>query len=164
MRTPRRAAARVAVCVAAATVAVLAIGAGNAFGGQVKICKSINPGSVDALRSKTFSFTITTNHPSYPGPYYVTGLRGGECSLVWRGWYPLDIPHIRPNGTPTQVTVTESPGPWVVQSISVSLSRGNVLKSCTTDSLGRSTCQPWVSFDLAPGVNIVSFTNRAAPL
>jgi hypothetical protein len=164
MRTPRRAAARVAVLVAAVTVAVLAIGAGNAFGGQIKICKSINPGSIDSLRNKTFTFTITTNHPSYPGPYYVTGLRGGECALVSRGWYALDIPHIRPNLSPTQVTVTESTGPWVVQSIGVSMSRGNVQKSCTTDILGRSTCQPWVSFDLAPGVNIVSYTNRAAPL
>ena len=164
MRTTRRAAARVAVCLAAVTVAVLAIGAGNAFGGQIKVCKSINPGSVDSLRNKTFTFTITTNHPSYPGPYYVTGLHGGECALVTRGWYALDIPHIRPNLTPTNVYVTESTGPWVVQSIGVSLSRGNIQKSCWLDAIGRSTCQPWVSFDLAPGVNIVSFTNRAAPL
>jgi hypothetical protein len=57
--------------------------------------------------AKEFSFEIRTNHPSYPGPFSVTGVRGGECRLLVRGWYPLDIPHLQPNGTPTRVTVSE---------------------------------------------------------
>ena len=62
---------RTAVCLAAVTVALLAMGAGNAFGAQVKVCKLVTPGSVDSLGSKTFTFQVTTNYPGAYGPFTV---------------------------------------------------------------------------------------------
>ncbi len=161
----RRASRRLAVSVALAAAALLTVGAGEAFAGQIKVCKQISAGSTDSLRTKEFSFTVTTDHPSHPGPYTISGVRSGECRLLTNGWYPRDIPHLKPNGMPTRATVTEvMTGGYVVQNVTVSGSRGMVSRSCTTDAWGRQTCDPTISFTMGPYTNAVTYTNRAAPL
>ena len=151
---------RTAVCLAVATTALIAMGAGDAFGAQVKVCKLVNYGSIDALGSKTFTFQVSTNYPGYYGPYTIK-IRPNECSLVWVGWYSLNLPVLTPSGARTHVTVSEViNGPWVVQSIGVSGALGTPQKSCTTDVIGRPICQPWVGYDVYQAVGVTTFTNR----
>ena len=167
MRNVRKATNRAAVGLAAATLGLLTLGAGNAFAGQIKICKQISAGSIDSLRSKQFSFEVRTTHPAHPGPYIVSGIRGGECRLLTNGYFAREIPHIQPNGAPTRATVNEVlTGGFVVQSVTVFGNRGVVTRNCTTNVLtGKQTCTPpHISFDLGPYTNVVTFTNRAAPI
>jgi hypothetical protein len=144
---------RGAVCTAAVTVGLLAMGAGNAFGAQVKVCKQVTAGSIDSLGSKTFTFKV-----SWANGSFTTYVRPGECS------YPVYVPLLQPNGTQTRVTVQEViTGFYFVQSISVYGQRGTPAKSCGLD-LGRPFCYPMVSFDVGPLVNAVTFTNRSGQL
>lgn len=151
---------RTAICLAAVTVALLAMGAGDAFSAQVKVCKLVNYGSIDSLGSKTFTFQVTTNYPGYYGPYTVR-IRPNECALVYAGWWPLNLPVLTPSGTRTHVMVSESIlGSYVVQSISVSGALGTPHKTCWYDVLGRQTCNPVVDYDVYAYVGVVTFTNR----
>ena len=151
---------RTAVCLAVVTTALLAMGAGDAFGAQVKVCKLVNYGSIDALGSKTFTFQVTTNYPGSYGPYTVT-IRPNECALVYNGWWSLNLPVLTPSGTRTHVTVNEViSGPWVVQSVTASGAYGAPQKSCSTDAIGRPLCQPWIGFDVYQAVAVATFTNR----
>ena len=151
---------RTAVCLAAVTAALLAMGAGSAFGAQIKVCKLLNYGSIDSLGSKTFTFKVTTNYPGAYGPFTIT-IRPNECALAYNGWYPVNLPILTPSGTRTHVTVTEQIlGPYVVQSISVAGAYGTPNKHCWYDVIGRQTCSPTVDFDVYQAVAVATFTNR----
>jgi hypothetical protein len=151
---------RTAVCVAAVTAALLAMGAGSAFGAQVKVCKLLNYGSIDSLGPKTFTFNVTTNYPGAYGPFTIK-IRPNECALAYNGWYPLNLPVLTPSGARTHVTVSEQIlGPYLVQSISVSGALGPPHKTCWTDVIGRSVCSPSVDYDVYQAVGVTTFTNR----
>jgi hypothetical protein len=151
---------RATVCAAALTMALLAMGAGDAFGAQVKVCKLVNYGSIDALGSKTFTFQVTTNYPGAYGPFTVR-IRPNECALAYNGWWPVNVPVLTPSGARTHVTVSEViDGPFVVQSISVSGALGTSHKTCWYDVIGRQTCNPTVDYDVYQAVGVSTFTNR----
>jgi hypothetical protein len=149
---------RTAVCLAAVAAAAAFMGAGDASAAQIKVCKLLNYGSVDALGSKTFTFSVSTNYPGAYGPYTIT-LRPNECALVWAGRYPLNLPVLTPSGTRTPVSEAIT-GPWVVQSISVAGALGAAHKHCWTDVIGRSICDPSVDYDVYQAVTVATFTNR----
>jgi hypothetical protein len=151
---------RTAVCLAAVTAALFAMGAGDAFGAQVKVCKLVTPGSIDSLGSKTFTFNVTTNYPGAYGPFTVR-IQPNQCALAYNGWYALNLPVLTPSGTRTHVTVTEQIlGSYVVQSISVAGALGIPHKTCWYDVIGRPTCNPAVDYDVYQAVGVTTFTNR----
>jgi hypothetical protein len=119
---------------------------------QIKICKHVEPGSVDALGTKEFEFTVSTNNPPTNGPYTVSGLRMEECGLVRDAHGNIvNFPIIKPNGDPTIATATETAGAgWRVTDVSVQGSRGMI-----------EACGQMVRWKLGPNTNTVHFTNTA---
>ncbi len=82
--------------------------------GQIKVCKHITPGSVDALGGKVFMYRIRTTHPDFmegkAGP-----IAPGECQLALGdtppSQGPINVPILTPAGTPTVVAVAEIANP-----------------------------------------------------
>jgi hypothetical protein len=121
---------------------------------QLKVCKHVEAGSLDSLGDKEWTFYATSNYPNSP-TVTLSGVRNEECRIVTHGGYPLQIPILLPNGTPTNVTVTEQSGAgWMVSAITVQGARGNI---------NADTANSTVSFDLGPNTNTVHFTNKSTP-
>jgi hypothetical protein len=132
---------------------------------SVKVCKQIDPGSVGDLAVSGVSYTFT-----------ITQTVNGSTTAVGAGKYTVDppyppspnhpasctdvvgsIPRFNADGTPTTVTVTESPGAgYSVQSITVL--PGTPIAG-SPDLAGGT-----VTFNTAPGPDIVTFTNSAPVL
>ena len=110
---------------------------------KIKVCKVIPYTSQDSLGTKPFNYTI--NGQAF-GP-----ILPGECT-----YYTRDIPILSAPGVPTVVTVDEVEAPsttFKVESITVQGLRGMPLNI----DLMNGT----ISFNPGPGVNVVTYTNRA---
>jgi hypothetical protein len=128
---------------------------------QIKICKHIEPGSVDALGSKEFDFTVvTTNNTTRQ--YRVTGLSAEECGLVRDGQgNVVSFPIILPTGAPVIAIASEDVDQqqpqWEVSNITVQGGRGIYALACSGNP---QVCLPFVYWYLGPNTNTVHFTNR----
>jgi hypothetical protein len=139
--------------------------------GTIKICKEVPLGSQDALNGKAFYFTIYFRDPATGAvkPDPVGPIYPGECTF-----YTRPLPVLQGNGKPTAIGVTETLGTaYDVTSITLQATRG--LCNYPADSNGDpAICNlqaafgsnPYlplgaVNFYLAPGVNIVTYTNTA---
>jgi len=72
--------------------------------GNVKVCKTVTPGSTDALSGKTFFFNV------YVGSNAAVriGVTPGSCTFVTNAsGVPVDYPILQPNGNPTTAAVGE---------------------------------------------------------
>ncbi len=110
---------------------------------KIKICKVIPITSQDSLGNKPFTYTIN-------GSPFGSAILPGECTF-----YTRDVPILTAPNTPTTVTVDEVEAPstlFDVTSIVVTGSRGY-----TVTNLANGT----VSVTLGPGINVVTYTNRA---
>jgi hypothetical protein len=109
---------------------------------KVKVCKVIPITSQDSLGMKPFNYTI--NGQAF-GPIYP-----GECT-----YYTRDIPILSAPGVPTVVTVDEVEAPsltFKVDSITVQGARWVGMPDLTNGT---------IQFNPGPGVNVVTYTNRA---
>jgi hypothetical protein len=111
---------------------------------RVKICKVIPYTSQDSLGMKDFTYLINGQGPVGP-------IKPGECTF-----YTRDFPIITAPNTPTVVTVDEVEAPstaFEVTSIVVTGARGIVgVPNLTTGT---------IQFNPGPGINVVTYTNRA---
>jgi hypothetical protein len=112
----------------------------------IEVCAQVAPGSEDALGRKLFRFTVT---PA-AGPPFTPTVAAGACSLPSSPYRVLAA-----DGTPATVTVTEATGPWAVQSIALTGGR-DLRVNC-----GPAVCSRTALFTPAPGVDVVTYTNRA---
>jgi hypothetical protein len=118
--------------------------------GRIKICKVIPLTSQDSLGGKTFSYDVTVNGRTVRlGPIFP-----GECTFLTG-----DIPILNAAGEPQVVTVHEVGTPsatWDVTSITCT--------GCKSDP-GRPPktmlAEGTIEFDLGPGINVVTYTNKA---
>jgi hypothetical protein len=118
---------------------------------QLKICKLIDPGSVTAIGSKSFSFNVNLNgsfllsasvSPPYPGPTGCTGLL-----LSW--------PIIQPGGAPTSLKVKEQTGTgYAVSAITVDNAVGTPVKQLGSGG--------YIQFNPGAGPAVVTVTNASA--
>jgi hypothetical protein len=112
---------------------------------RLKICKQIPITSQDSLGGKDFFFDVMVNsRAGRVGP-----IKPGECTF-----YTSDFPIITAPGTPTKVTVTEVGvgTTFKVDSIVVNGARVILSNNPTTGQ---------VVFNPGPGVNVVTYNNRA---
>ena len=112
---------------------------------RLKICKQIPITSQDSLGGKDFFFDVTVNgRAGRVGP-----IKPGECTF-----YTTDFPIITAPGTPTKVTVTEVGvgTTFKVDSIVVNGARLVLLNDKNTGT---------ISFNPGPGINVVTYNNRA---
>jgi len=146
---------------------------------RVKVCKTITPGSVDALSGKTFTFTVYFNNvvSGRVGPLYP-----GECAFaVDEGGRTIDFPVLDPNGVVSTTEVLENgatdavpgPGTFYVTGISVTGNNPNfsVVTNCQTAAYSPTGkhCKTFiydgpvihVVWTLGAGVNVATFTNTA---
>jgi len=133
----------------------------------VKVCKQIDPGSTGdlAVSDVDYTFTVTqmvngsttpvgagTFTVSPPYPPSGNGNNPAACTDVVGS-----IPLFNADGTPTTVTVTETPGAsYSVESITVGPG--------TPVSGSPDPADSTVTFNPAPGPDIVTFTNSAPAL
>ncbi len=115
--------------------------------GQVKVCKLIPITSQDTLGGKPFTYTVTIGSRAiHLGPIYP-----GECTSFTDAYPILTAP-----GVPVHVTVVEDGATmslvYTVTSITVSGGR-----NVNPPNLGTGT----IDFDLGPGLNVVTYTNKA---
>jgi len=123
---------------------------------QVKICKYIEPGSLQPLGGRSYSYnvyvngtlqvfgdaTATTVNPDYP-----------SCTGIL-----LNSPVIQPNGTAARVSVEERASPNTkVQSATVDAGTGVLFPGSTEG--GAAVAARTVTFNPGVGPNAVSFTN-----
>jgi hypothetical protein len=159
--------------------------------GNVKVCKTITPGSTDALSGKTFYFDVYVGNNA-PVRVAVTP---GSCTFATDGnGTPIDYPILQANGNPTPVAVAEvdatgtsgSSGPpynvlappplgtYYVTGIAVTGYRSGTTPETNCHSVNYSptgqhclllTTAPagvvHVRWQLGPNVNAVTFTNTA---
>ncbi len=115
--------------------------------GQVKVCKLIPYTSTDSLGGKPFTYTVKIDGRTFHlGPIYP-----GECTSFTDAYPVLTAPSV-----PTQVTVTEdgatgNPG-YTVTGITVTGGRDVGLPDLGNGIIG---------FDLGPGLDVVTYTNKA---
>jgi len=113
---------------------------------KLKVCKVIPITSSDSLGMKDFTYTVTVNGRTVQlGP-----IKPGECTF-----YVGDFPILTAPGTPSVVTVVENGLPsmfFFVDSISVTGARNVITNDKTTGT---------ISFNPGPGVNVVTYTNKA---
>ncbi len=110
--------------------------------GFVKVCKVVQTGSLDALGTTDFTFSVSVGTDSFMlGP-----IKNGECAIS-----AVDYPILQPNGMPTVVNVTENPIMGVVVTDITYTGSGTVN--------GASTCLGSISYNLGGGVNVTTFTN-----
>jgi len=143
--------------------------------GMVKICKQIPITSMDALGGKQFSYDVYYRDPwgnialqETLGPIYP-----GECTSFSRS-----LPVLQPNGKYTAIGVVERPTngttSYTVTSITLQGTRGlcpNPTLGLTDPNLDPGICNQYpnnpnlgagiVNFYLAPGPNVVTYTNKA---
>ena len=145
--------------------------------GQVKVCKTITPGSADALGGKPFNYFVIYRETVYPvGPIYP-----GECQFAADSHgNPINFPVIDSSGNQTVIGVHEldiselmppPPGSFYVTGLSVTGTRGIVHTNCVTASYSPTGvhCLKFnligdpvqISFNLGPSVNVVTFLNSA---
>ncbi len=118
--------------------------------GMVKVCKVIPLTSQDSLGGKDFTYTVTID-----GVMFTLGpIKPGECTNFSRAF-----PILNALGQPQVVTVHEDGTPsdtWDVTSITCT--------GCKSDP-GRPpkvmTAEGTIEFDLGPGINVVTYTNKA---
>jgi hypothetical protein len=111
---------------------------------RIKICKVIPTTSQDSLGMKDFTYMI---RGLLVGP-----IKPGECTF-----YTQDIPILTAPGSPVSLTVHENGTPsatWDVTSITVT---GNRTPPAPVVDLGNGN----ITFTLGPGINVVTYTNRA---
>jgi hypothetical protein len=111
--------------------------------GQIKVCKVVQTGSLDALGTTDFTFSVSLNGGQ---PFTLGPIRNGECALA-----DGDFPILTPAGTPTTVNVQEDPVPGVVVTDITFQGPGTVT--------GTSLCGRSISYNLGAGVNQATFTN-----
>ena len=111
---------------------------------KIKVCKVIPYTSQDSLGGKDFNYTIN----GYPfGP-----IKPGECTF-----YTREIPILTAPGVATVVTVDEVEAPsttFTVTSITVTGMRGGM-------PLIYDLANGTIAFNPGPGVNVVTYTNKA---
>ena len=115
--------------------------------GQVKVCKVIPITSQDSLGGKDFTYTVTVDgHVFHLGP-----IKPGECTNFT---YP--VPILLGPGVPTPVAVVEDGAStsttYVVTDITVTGGRPTVGKDLPSGT---------IKFALGPGLNVVTYTNKA---
>ena len=150
---------RTAVCVAAVTMAMLAMGAGNAFGAQVKVCKLLNPArSTRSARRRSRSRSPRTTR-GY-GPVTIK-IRPNECALAYVGWYsaqPARADADRGADARDRHRADHRPvGGAEHQRVGA---LGTPHKSCCTSSSAGRSASPWVDYDVYQAVGVATFTNR----
>jgi hypothetical protein len=113
---------------------------------RLKICKQIPITSQDSLGGKDFFFDVMVNGR---GPVRVGPIKPGECTF-----YTGDFPIISAPATPVKVTVTEVGvgTTFSVDSISVTGARNILTNDKTTGT---------IAFNPGPGINVVTYNNRA---
>jgi hypothetical protein len=113
---------------------------------RLKICKQIPITSQDSLGGKDFFYDVMVDAR---GPARIGPIKPGECTF-----YTGDFPIISAPGTPVKVTVTELGvgTTFKVDSIVV-----NGARLILTNSPATGTVQ----FNPGPGVNVVTYNNRA---
>jgi hypothetical protein len=152
--------------------------------GQIKVCKQVTPGSVDALGTKAFSYDVFVGTGAHDFP--LSDIHPGECAYVADSHGgPQSFPVLDPSGNPLIVGVRENgaselspppPGSFYVSDVSVTGSRGNIMTNCLPalySPTGKhcklfSAAPPasvglhvHISFNLGVGMNVVTFTNSA---
>jgi hypothetical protein len=154
---------------------------------KIKVCKTITPGSVDALSGKTFDYNVYVGQTPVDVNWTVKGLLPGECALAtdFEGKV-IEYPVLTPAGDPTPVGVLEqnaaqSPNqiPFYVSALAVTGNRtgSTVYKACNPAAYSPTGVHcdfftPPVLVDgafpnvhvewfLGAGVNVVTFTNTA---
>ncbi len=122
--------------------------------GQVKICKQVSPGSMDALGMTNFTYTYFANGEQSTA--VGQSIRHGECVLITdpRTGGPREFPILQPGGQPTTVTIDEDQatfGSGIVVAFTYQGSGG-------TD--GGNPCSGTITIDpLGAGMNHVTFIN-----
>ena len=156
----------------------------------MKVCKTITPGSVDALSGKTFDFNVYIGQPAVDFNTQVKDLLPGECAFASdANGNPVDYPVLQPSGNQTPVGVlennavqppTNAPGTFYVSNLALTGGRPNShgvhqLRSPRATARPASTAtfftapvqvdggNPNVHIEwfLGAGVNVVTFTNTA---
>jgi len=157
--------------------------------GRVKVCKTITPGSVDALSGKTFDYNVYVGQSPVDFNARVAGLLPGECAFASdpETGLPVDYPVLQPNGNQTPVGVLEQNAaqppnqvPFYVSGIAVAGNRPSPMTPITQClAAGYSPTGVHCAFFQAPipvdggtpnvhvewllgqNVNVVTFTNTA---
>ena len=115
--------------------------------GQIKICKTVSTGSLDAIGMTQFAFNYSVNGGQ---PIAAGTAANGECILV-----PTDYPILQPNGNPTVIQIQEVPVPGVYVSAITYTGSGTVL--------GTNECGGTIQYALGNGINITTFNNVKGP-
>jgi hypothetical protein len=129
---------------------------------QFKVCKLVAPGSVDALGTMGFDFSLTTSDPAHIGPYFIRGLMMNECTLFRDQTGNVSIPVIDANGNNNfaeviELTDPQNPGAFTVSSITF---QGPLFTQTFCLPGTPPTCLPVADVFPGPTVNVVTFTNR----
>ncbi len=116
---------------------------------RLKICKVIPYTSQDSLGMKDFSYTVSSGGQSgQVGP-----IKPGECTFYTQPDYPI----LTAPNSPVSLTVHENGTPsmtWDVTAITVT---GNRTPPAPIVDLGNGN----ITFTIGPGINVVTYTNRA---
>jgi hypothetical protein len=111
--------------------------------GIIKVCKTVQTGSLDAIGMTDFSFNVSVNNGQ---PFVVGPIRNGECVLA-----PGDFPILNSMGNPTTVFIQEQ------------LVAGVVVTDITYQGNGTNVvnnlCGRTTQYELGSGVNISTFVN-----
>ena len=115
--------------------------------GQVKVCKVIPLTSQDSLGGKTFTYTVTIDgHVFHLGPIFP-----GECTNFT---YP--VPILLGPTSPTPVTVVEDGA-----STSTTYSVTDITLTGGRPPVSKDLPSGTIRFNLGPGLNVVTYTNKA---
>jgi hypothetical protein len=111
--------------------------------GLIKVCKTVQTGSLDALGTTDFYFGVSVNGGQ---PITVGPISHGECVLV-----PADFPILNTNGLATTVFIQEQAVPGVVVT--------DITYQGTGTFKGNTLCGRTTQYELGTGVNISTFVN-----
>jgi hypothetical protein len=141
--------------------------------GSVKVCKHIPIESVDSLSGKDYTFNMNVQNPAAPGGFFAipvtvhidANTQDGCSDFVLQN-YPV----IQPDGTNTIIGVSEAPGPYVVDDITLTGTRGYCSGTAPAPGpypgafcipTGKDVANRNVNFFLGPGPQFPTFFQHA---
>jgi hypothetical protein len=141
--------------------------------GSVKVCKHIPLESVDSLSGKDYTFNMNVQNPAAPGGFFaipVTVHIDANTQDGCSDFVLTNYPVIQPDGTNTIIGVSEAPGPYVVDDITLTGTRGYCSGTAPAPGpypgafcipTGKDVANRNVNFFLGPGPQFPTFFQHA---